>query len=159
RLLQSAVGCARRRRRRNYICSIAGLDPTRPNPLKPCLPDAHSRNYLVGNDPQRVSPRCTMRFYLKLLAAVAVFVCGQGASDPQRVADLAFDVHVAYVCRCGSAADFEKLLDQTQRSLAARGGGTDCYEFGKRYQRLRAERVAAAEATHGPLSEAARMQI
>jgi hypothetical protein len=101
-----------------------------------------------------------MRFYLKLLTAVAIFVCGLGLSARQTIADLAFDLHVAYVCQCGSAADFEKLLDDTQKSLAEKEGGTDCYEFGKRYQRLRAERVAAAaEEMHGPVSEAARLAI
>jgi hypothetical protein len=100
-----------------------------------------------------------MWFYLKLLAAVAIFACGLGLIDRQTIADLAFDLHVAYVCRCGNAGDFEKLLDDTQKSLAARQGGTDCYEFGKRFERLRAERQAAAEAIHGPLSEEVRLQI
>jgi hypothetical protein len=100
-----------------------------------------------------------MRFYLKLLAAVAIFVCALSLPARETIAELAFDLRVAYVCHCGNAEQFEKLLDDTQKSLAKQQGGTDCYEFGKRYGRLLAERLAAAEAAQGPLSEAARRAI
>jgi hypothetical protein len=100
-----------------------------------------------------------MRFYLKLFAAVAIFVCGSGLPLRQTISDLAFDVRVAVVWRCGSAEQFEKLVDDTQRTLAEQRGDIECYEFGKRYETLRAERLAAAGKTHGSVSDELRAAI
>jgi hypothetical protein len=100
-----------------------------------------------------------MRFYLKLLAAVAIFTCGLGLPLRESIADLAFDLRVAYVCRCGSAGDFEQLLDDTQKSLARQGGGTECYEFGKRYERLLEQRLAEAKKLHVVVSDELRREI
>jgi hypothetical protein len=100
-----------------------------------------------------------MRFYLKLLAAVAIFVCGVGLPLRQAITDVAFDLRVAYVYRCGNEADVERLLDDTQKQLAEQRGETECYEFGKRYQRLLADRLAQAHDAHVPVSEALRQAI
>lgn len=94
-----------------------------------------------------------MRLYLKLLVAIAVFVFAAQLPSREMIAELAFEARVAYVGRFGNAADFEALLDDTQRVLAARRGELDAYLCGKRFQQLMAERVAIAECTEGPLSE------
>src|SRR6187551_3620723 len=100
-----------------------------------------------------------MRFYLKLLAAVAIFAFGLGLPLRQTITDVAFDLRVAYVCRCGSAGDFENLLDDTQKTLAQQHGETECYEFGKRYRRLLAQRLAEAKEMRIDVSEELRREI
>jgi hypothetical protein len=100
-----------------------------------------------------------MRFYLKFLAAVAIFVCGLGVPLRQTITEVAFDLRVAYVYRCGSAADVERLLDDTQKQLAEQRGETECYEFGQRYQRLLTGRLAHARDAHLPVSEPLRQAI
>jgi hypothetical protein len=100
-----------------------------------------------------------MRFYLKCLAAVVIFAFGLGLPLRQTVSDVAFDLRVAYVSRCGSAGDFEQLLDDTQKVLARQRGETECYEFGKRYHALLAQRLAEAKAVHVDVSEELRLEI
>lgn len=100
-----------------------------------------------------------MRFYLKLLAAVAIFAFGLGLPLRQSIADLAFDLRVAYVWRCGSPAEFETLLDDTQKGLAQKRGETECYEFGKRYRSALALRLAEAKEMHVDVSEELRRDI
>lgn len=95
-----------------------------------------------------------MRLYLKLGVAIALFVLASGLGSPQMIADLAFDARVAMVYRFGSADDVERLVDDTQRALAAQNGRMDAYLCGKRFQQLVAERTALAECeAHGELSE------
>src|SRR4051812_3313469 len=90
-----------------------------------------------------------MRLYLKLLIAIALFLFASQIPSRDMIADLAYDVHVAAVCRFGDAADFEQLLDETQRALAAQRGELDLYLRGKRFDQLFAERIALAECEAG----------
>jgi hypothetical protein len=100
-----------------------------------------------------------MRFYLKLILACAAFAFGGFAWPRQLVVDVAYELRVAYVWRCGSAQDFERLLDDTQHALARERGELETYEFGKRHKQLLAERLAQAAAAGDPLSEETRLRI
>jgi hypothetical protein len=95
-----------------------------------------------------------MRLYLKLLAAIALFAIGAQVPARDIVAEAALTARVAMVSRFGSADDFERLVDDTQRRLAAARGELPVYELGKRFDALFAERLAVATCTNGPLSEA-----
>ena len=94
-----------------------------------------------------------MRLYLKLLAAIALFAFASQLPARDMLAEAAFTARVAMVYRFGSANDFERLLDDTQRRLAAARGELPAYELGKRFDALCAERLALATCTNGPLSD------
>jgi hypothetical protein len=95
-----------------------------------------------------------MRFYVKLFVAISVFAFA-GFFGPRRmIGELRYEIRAAYVCRFGSPADFERLLDETHQAAARETGLVELYEFGKRFKQLQAERIAEATRGRGPLSEA-----
>ncbi len=85
-----------------------------------------------------------MRLYLKLLLMIVVFAGASNSQLQETTSDLAYDARVAFVCRLGSAADYEALVDDTQHMLAREQGNLDLHLKGKRYRQLLAERLAAA---------------
>ena len=91
-----------------------------------------------------------MRFYLKIVLLIHLCV---GWPIQRTVSDLAYDVRVGFVCAFGSAADYEGLIDDTQRMLARERGNLDLYLKGQRYRELLAQRIAAAARLHTVLNE------
>lgn len=94
-----------------------------------------------------------MRFYLKLLVLIAIFLCAAQQPLWRALSEVVFDVRVAYVCTFGSGADLDRLVDDTQRAMALREGGLDTYLRGKRFERLLEQRLADAAACGVHLDE------
>lgn len=94
-----------------------------------------------------------MRFYLKLLLLIVVFVCAAQRTLWYALSEVAYDVRVAYVFAFGSPDDMDRLIDDTQRDLAHQSGGLETYLRGKRFQRLLAQRLADAAARGIQLDE------
>ena len=100
-----------------------------------------------------------MRFYLKLLVLVVIFVAAARLPLWKTLGDLGYDLRAGYVCSFGSAEDVERLIDDTQYMQVRDGGRLDVYLKGKRYQQLLAQRLADAAARGQPLGEAELMRI
>jgi hypothetical protein len=94
-----------------------------------------------------------MRLYLKLLVMLVVFAIASSSPFRQMTGDLAYDARVAFVCAIGDEADYQLLIDDTQRTLAHEAGHVDLYLRAKRYRELRAERLAAAARLNIALSD------
>ncbi len=94
-----------------------------------------------------------MRLYLKLLVMIVIFLCASNAQVHETTRNLAYEARVAFVCRFGSAADFEALVDDTHRMLAEEQGGLDLYEAGKRWRQLLAERIEVANRKNVALAD------
>ena len=100
-----------------------------------------------------------MRFYLKLLVLVAIFVAAARYPLWRTVGDLAYDLRAAYVCSFGSAEDVARLIDDTQYMQVRDGVGLDLYLKGKRYHQLVAQRLADATARGQQLGDAELVRI
>jgi hypothetical protein len=100
-----------------------------------------------------------VRLYLKLFLFVAVFACLASRRVCQTASDLAFDARVAFVCRFGSEADLEALIDDTDHMLARAADNLWVYRAGKRYRQLLAEAHADAARLHTELTDADRTRI
>jgi hypothetical protein len=94
-----------------------------------------------------------MRFYLKLLVLIAIFVAAARRPFWRTLGDLAYDLRVAHVHAFGSAEDVARLIDDTQYMEARELGGLDLYLKGKRYHQLVAQRLADAAARGQQLGE------
>lgn len=94
-----------------------------------------------------------MRLYVKLLLLLAAFVALASPAMRRRASNLAYEARVQAVLRFGSPADYEALIDDTQRGLATQSGRLDTYLAGKRFRELFAERIAEAVWRNVPLSE------
>ena len=94
-----------------------------------------------------------MRFYAKLLLLIALFAWLSSAAGRETAADLAYDLRVKFVLAFGTPADYEALVDDTQRALAERNGRGDVYRAGKRFRELFEQRLAEAKRRHVVLSE------
>jgi hypothetical protein len=95
-----------------------------------------------------------MRFYLKLLVLVAIFVAAARHPLWRTLGDLAYDLRVAHVHAFGSAEDVARLIDDTHYMQARDGGSLDLYLKSKRYEQLVAQRLADAAARGQRLGEA-----
>jgi|SRR5687767_10697853 len=95
-----------------------------------------------------------MRFYLKLLVLIAIFVAAARHSLWRTLGDLAYDLRVAHVQAFGSAKDVARLIDDTQYMQVRDGTGLDLYLKGKRYRQLVAQRLADAAARGQQLGDA-----
>lgn len=94
-----------------------------------------------------------MRLYIKLILFIISFA-GAASSRVRGVAgDLAYDARVRFVLTFGSDAEYEALVDDTQRMLAAKCGSLEMYEGGKRYRKLLAEALADAARRNVTLSD------
>ena len=94
-----------------------------------------------------------MRFYLKLILFAALFVVLSRSATRDAVGELSYALRVKYVLAFGSQQDYELLVDETQRALAARCGRLDVYEAGKRYHALLEQRLADAARRRTPLTD------
>jgi hypothetical protein len=94
-----------------------------------------------------------MRFYIKLILFIILFECASSSRVRGLAGDLAYEARVKFVLTFGSAADYEELVEDTQRMLAAQSGRLDVYEAGKRYRELLAEGLADAARRNVTLSE------
>lgn len=95
-----------------------------------------------------------MRFYVKLFLLLAAFAALASPAGRRGAAELAYQARVQAVLKFGTQADYEALVDDTQRSLAAQCGRLDTYQAGKRYQALLAEALAEAAQRNAVLSDA-----
>ena len=94
-----------------------------------------------------------MRFYIKLILFIILFGCASSSRVGGLAGDLAYEARVTFVCTFGSAVDYEALMEDTDRMVAAQSGCLDLYEAGKRYRDLVAEALADAARRHVTLSE------
>ena len=94
-----------------------------------------------------------MRLYIKLMLFIILFACASSSRGRGLAGDVAYDLRVKFVLAFGSAADFEALVEDTQRMLAAQSGCLDEYEAGKRCRELLAEGLADAARRNVTLSE------
>ena len=89
-----------------------------------------------------------MRFHLKLLAMIALFVAASRPASVAVASDVAYHARVAFVCAFGTPTDYEALLDDSQHPV-----GREMYLLGERYQKLLAKRLATAACQKLILSE------
>src|SRR5215208_2903330 len=94
-----------------------------------------------------------MRFYVKLLLLIAAFAWLASPAGRRQGSNLAYEARVQAVLLFGTQADYESLIDDTQRALAREVGRFDVYLAGRRFQELLAERVADAARRNVMLSE------
>ena len=94
-----------------------------------------------------------MRFYIKLIVFIILFAGASSSRVGGLAGDLAYDARVTFVLTFGSAVDYEALMEDTDRMVAAQSGCLDLYEAGKRYRDLVAEALADAARRHVTLSE------
>src|SRR5688500_1905038 len=94
-----------------------------------------------------------MRVYFKLILFIAAFLLLSSAAPREAASDAAYALRVQFVLAFGTHADFEALVDGTQKALAARGGRLDVYETGKRCRVLLEERLADAARREVRLTE------
>ena len=94
-----------------------------------------------------------MRCYAKLIVFIILFACASTSRVSGLAGELAYQARVKFVLTFGSAADYEALVEETQRMLAAQAGRLDMYEAGKRYRKLLAESLADAARRNVTLSE------
>jgi hypothetical protein len=95
-----------------------------------------------------------MRFYVKLLLAVVIGLAGMRPWFREAAGEVAHGLRVAWVCARGDSAEFERLVDDTHRALAAKSGETELYRWQKRSRELLARRIAEAERDNVPLTDA-----
>ena len=94
-----------------------------------------------------------MRLYAKLIVFIILFTCGSNSRVRAMAGELAYGVRVTFVLTFGSDADYEALVEDTHRTLAAQSGGLDLYEAGNRYRELLAAGLADAARRNVTLSE------
>jgi hypothetical protein len=94
-----------------------------------------------------------MRFYAKLIVFIILFTCASNTRVRGLAGELTYEARVKIVLTFGSAADYEALVEDTQRMLAAQSGRLDVYEAGKRYRVLLAAGLADAARRNVTLSE------
>jgi hypothetical protein len=94
-----------------------------------------------------------MRLYLKLLVMIVMFFGASNARLQKTIRGWAYLARVGFTCHFGSAADFEALVDDTERILAIEDGRIKYYLAGKRRNQLLAERLQAAERGNVALTE------
>jgi hypothetical protein len=85
-----------------------------------------------------------MRFYIKLILFIILFAGMSSSRVGGLAGDLAYDARVKFVLTFGSAADYEALVEDTERMLAAQSGNLNAYEAGKCYRELLAKGLADA---------------
>jgi hypothetical protein len=94
-----------------------------------------------------------MRLYIKLSLFVAAFVVLSSAATRGAASELAYAVRVKCVLAFGSPADFDALVEDTQRAQAAQAGRSDVYDAGRRYRILVGARLAEAACRNVALTE------
>jgi hypothetical protein len=94
-----------------------------------------------------------MRFYIKLILFIVLFACASNSRVRGSAGELAYEARVKFVLTFGSDADYEAVVEDTQRMLAAQSGRLDVYEASKRCRELLAEGLADAARRHVTLSE------
>jgi hypothetical protein len=94
-----------------------------------------------------------MRLYLKLLVMIVMFFGASSARLQKAIRGWAYLARVSFTCHFGSAADFEALVDDTQRMHAIENGRIEFYLAGKRRTQLLAERLQVAERGNVTLTE------
>ena len=85
-----------------------------------------------------------MRFYLKLMLMLALFVGLVSATGRRMTGNLAYEARVAFVYTFGSEADHERLIEYTGRRIAIQQGYLDEYLARERF------RCSEAGATASP---------
>jgi hypothetical protein len=79
-----------------------------------------------------------MRFYLKLFLTVASFMGLVSATGRRMTRNLAYEARAGFVLTFGSAADRERLIEDTGRMRAIEGGYLDEYLARERFRHFTA---------------------
>ena len=95
-----------------------------------------------------------MRFYLKLLMTVVIAIALMRPWFREVASEVGYDLRVAWVCARGDADEFERLVDDTHRAVAAKYGETELYQWHKQSRERLARRVADAERENVALTDA-----
>ena len=94
-----------------------------------------------------------MRLYLKLILTLVITVTVTREWFRQVIAEVGYDVRVAWVWARGSPGELDRLVDDTQRMLATQRGELELYLWGKRCRELIEQRLAQAAAENASLSD------
>ncbi len=76
-----------------------------------------------------------MRLYVKLSLMIAVFAGLVSPTGRRMTGNLAYEIRVGLVCAFGNDADYERLIEYTERRIAVQSDSFDAYRARHRYGR------------------------